>query len=197
MCRFIETIQIRKGIVQNIHYHNQRMNNTRKEIFGLTEPLDLLDYIDVSQIGDCVKCRVIYGEEIQEVTYAAYTMRPVHSLRLVYSDLIEYQYKSLDREALNELFSLRDTQDDILIVKNNFLTDTSIGNIALEKAGIWYTPASPLLKGTKRAALLDKGVLQEKEITVDEIYLYSHMMIFNAMIDFGSLPLEINVDTIR
>ena len=44
MCRFIETIQIGKGIVQNIHYHNQRMNNTRKEIFGLTEPLDLLDY---------------------------------------------------------------------------------------------------------------------------------------------------------
>ena len=31
------------------------------------------------------------------------SLRPVHSLQLVYSDDIDYTYKSTDREALNRL----------------------------------------------------------------------------------------------
>ena len=65
---------------------------------------------------------------------------------------------------MNSLFQIRQDKDDILIVKNGLLTDTSIANIALYDGNDWYTPLHPLLKGTKRAELLDKGVLKEKEI---------------------------------
>ena len=44
------------------------------------------------------RCRVIYdGGGIKEISYEAYQMRPVHSLQLVYSDDIDYTYKSTDR----------------------------------------------------------------------------------------------------
>ena len=64
------------------------------------------------------------------------------------------------------MFLIRQDKDDILIVKNGLLTDTSIANIALYDGNDWYTPLHPLLKGTKRAELLDKGVLKEKEIKI-------------------------------
>lgn len=73
------------------------------------------------------------------------------------SDTIDYRYKSTDRKELEALYALRGNQDDVLIVRNNLLTDTSIANVALEKEGVWYTPRTPLLKGTKRALLLEQG----------------------------------------
>lgn len=110
-----------------------------------------------------MKCRVIYGREIEEITYTSYQIRPVHSLQIVYSDDIDYTYKSTDRSVINELFARRQEQDDILIVKNGLLTDTSIGNIALFDGNEWYTPKQPLLKGTRRASLLAMNLIKEKK----------------------------------
>lgn len=193
MCRFIETIQVRDGELQNLTHHNRRMNETRKAVFGASEQLDIRDYAGDCPIDGCHKCRVVYDREICEVTLTPYTMRPVHSLRLVYSDTIDYRYKSTDRKGLEELYALRGNQDDVLIVRNHLLTDTSIANVALEKEGTWYTPTAPLLKGTKRAWLLEQGVLAERDIPADEIYSYSRIALFNAMIDFKSLVLDIKV----
>lgn len=95
MCRFIETIQVRDGKLQNLAHHNRRMNETRQAVFGMADQLDILDYT-----GDCpesgfYKCRVVYGREVCEVAFSAYTMRTVRSLRLVGSDTIDYRYKSM------------------------------------------------------------------------------------------------------
>ena len=49
-------------------------------------------------------------------------------------------------------------------VKNGRLTDTSYSNIALFDGNRWVTPAHPLLKGTMRQSLIDKGLLKEKGI---------------------------------
>ena len=97
MCRFIETIQVRDGKLQNLAHHNRRMNETRQAVFGMVDQLDILDYT-----GDCpesgfYKCRVVYGREVCEVVFSAYTMRTVRSLRLVGSDTIDYRYKSTNR----------------------------------------------------------------------------------------------------
>lgn len=190
MYRFIETIQVCNGELQNLVCHNRRMNETRKALLGATEELDIQDYVGNCPTDGCHKFRVIYDKEICEVTLSSYTMRLVHSLRLVYSNTIDYRYKSTDRKELEELYALRGDQDDVLIVRNRFLTDTSIANVALEKKGVWYTPRTPLLKGTKRALLLEQGVLTELDIPVDEIYSYSRISLFNAMIDFKCLILD-------
>jgi 4-amino-4-deoxychorismate lyase len=79
----------------------------------------------------------------------------VSSLHLIESDTINYTYKSTHREELNALYAQRGMADDILIVKDGYLTDTSIANIALYDGHTWFTPAHPLLQGTKRAELLN------------------------------------------
>ena len=185
-----------KGKLQNLAHHNRRMNETRQAVFGMVDQLDILNYIEDCPESGFYKCRVVYGREVCEVTFSVYTIRAVRSLRLVGSDTIDYRYKSTNRKELEALYALRDNQDDVLIVRNNLLTDTSIANVALEKEGVWYTPRTPLLKGTKRALLLEQGVLTECDIPSDEISSYSHIALFNAMIDFQSLVLEINRDTV-
>ena len=46
MCRFIETIQVRDGKLQNLAHHNRRMNETRQAVFGMVDQLDILNYIE-------------------------------------------------------------------------------------------------------------------------------------------------------
>lgn len=192
MYPFIETLRIENGAVDNLSYHTERFNRTRSAFWNDSVPMNLADYIHPPAAEGVLKCRIVYDQAIREVTYAPYAMRPVRLLRLVASDTIDYTYKSIDREAINCLFSQRDTADDVLIVRNGLLTDTSIANIALYDGRNWFTPTTPLLKGTRRAALLDNRKLAEREITLEQLFTYSHLTLFNAMIDFGKIILPIN-----
>ena len=45
MCQFIETIRVVDGCICNLAYHEERLNRTRKERLGLTEPLHIADLL--------------------------------------------------------------------------------------------------------------------------------------------------------
>lgn len=196
MCPFIETIRIENGVVENLVYHTERFNRTRSAFWSDSIPMNLADFIHPPASKEIIKCRIVYNEAIREVTYALYTMRPVHSLRIVVADGMDYTYKSTDREALNRLFAEKEAADDVLIVRNQLLTDTSIANIALYDGTTWFTPSTPLLKGTRRAALLNDGKIVEREIRLEELFRYSHVILFNAMIDFGKIILPIHGNSV-
>ena len=82
--------------------------------------------------------------------------------------------------------------EDVLIVKDGCLTDTSIANVALYDGKMWCTPSHPLLRGTKRAELLDKKIIVEKDIPQAHLGKYSKIMLFNAMIDWGCIILPVD-----
>ena len=170
MCQYIETLRVVDGCVCNLAYHEQRMNRTRKEMLGQPEPLRIADLLKaVSLPMGCSKLRFVYDKEgIHDITCTLYTCREIRSLHLVYDDNISYPYKSTDRSALNELKKQQGDCDEILIVRNNHLTDTSYTNIALYDGKQWFTPSIPLLCGTMRQRLLDCGLLQEREIRSEE-----------------------------
>ena len=193
MCLFIETIRIDHGKACNLSRHNRRLNDPRAHFWPESTPLQLRDHLSsLSCEAGIVKARVVYGEKgIEDVSYSPYAVWHVHSLALIQADHIDYTYKSTGREPLNRLFALRGACDDILIVKQGLLTDTSIANIALSDGTHWYTPAHPLLKGTKRAALLEEGILQEKDIRPEDLPSFSTVRLFNAMIDWGELELPV------
>lgn len=54
----------------------------------------------------------------------------------------------------------------------------------------WLTPKHPLLLSTKRAYLLDKGIIKEADITVDDLMKAKKIRLFNAMIEFGEREVE-------
>lgn len=190
MCRYIETIRIEKGRLRNIAYHDRRMNEARREVWGVDRSASLETYIDASPYEERTRCRVTYGRDVESVEFFPYQIRPVHSLQLVRGGQIEYRRKRADRSELNALFACRGEADDVLIVRGGLLTDTSIANIALGDGTDWYTPASPLLEGTQRACLLDAGMIRPLDIHADDLSRFQKIRLFNAMIDFGEIEID-------
>lgn len=191
MCLFIESIRIENGVIYNLPYHNERLNRTRNVFWKDCTPINLIDYIRMPHKKGIVKCRIVYEKEIKEIVYTPYSMREIDTLRIVHSDGINYTYKSTDREELNRLYVGRGDADDVLIVRNELITDTSIANVAFYDGCEWYTPQTPLLKGTQRAFLLDRQIIKEKEITLKQLFTYSRITLFNAMIEFGQIEFPV------
>ena len=191
MCQFIETIQISDGKIRLLEYHNRRMNETIKHFFGNSKPIDLKQYINSPNLAGEIKCRIVYDSKIVDTSYTSYTRRCIQSLKLVQDNEIDYSYKSIDRSRLLQLSARKAEADEILIVRQGLLTDTSFSNIALFDGNEWSTPAHPLLKGTRRAYLIDQGLLHEKEICAEDLYHYQKLSIINAMIDLGEIEIPI------
>lgn len=179
---FLETIKSIDGKVYNISYHQKRYESVLST-FGISVYKNLEEYLR-PPLNGLYKCRLAYTLDSISITYHAYTKKNIHSLHLVYDDTIVYNKKSTNRAKIDELYSLKEECDDILIVKNGFITDTSIANVAFYKNDIWYTPTFPLLKGTTRQRLLENGFLCTADIKVEDLKMYSQTAILNAMIDF-------------
>ncbi len=182
MSSYLETIKAVDGKIFNIFYHQKRYESVLNS-FGIQKYENLLEYLNPPQKG-LYRCRVVYSFDTISVTYHLYKKRDIQTLKLVYDDNIKYDLKLENRERLNDLFQQKNNCNDILIVKNRLITDTTIANIAFFKDGIWFTPKEPLLKGTTRARLLDEGKIVEKSIRVTDIFNYTQVALLNAMIDF-------------
>jgi len=183
MYRLIESIKIKDGRLLNLSYHNNRMNEARRELFNSQIAINLADWIKPESKKGLVKCRVIYDYEIRKIAYLPYAFPVINSLKLVFDDAISYSYKAENRKKLKELYAQRGNADDILIVKNGEVTDSYFCNLVFKKAGVFYTPSSYLLKGTKRQQLIEKGSIRETAIRVEEISGFDKIYLINAMID--------------
>ncbi len=179
---YLETIRAVDGEVYNLSYHQKRYENVLSSL-GFNNFKNLSNYLQPPSVG-IYKCRLIYDENIINVTYHPYKKREIKSLKLIYDDTIEYSKKSTSRVAIDKLFAKKGKCDDILIIKDSLVCDTSIANVAFYSSGVWSTPSKPLLNGTTRQRLLDDGKIIEKEIRVQDLHNYSKIALLNAMIDF-------------
>ena len=184
---FLETIKAVDGEILNIKYHQKRYESVLKSL-GCNEFKNLLDYLEAPKWG-VYKCRLVYSPHAINVTYDEYKKREINTFKLIFNNEIEYAQKSLSREDIDLLYEKRVDCDEILIIKNLFVTDTSIANIAFydEHLGRWVTPKNPLLKGTTRQRLLDEGRLCEAQIKVHELRKFTKVALLNAMIGFDVL----------
>ena len=193
MCRFIESIKVLDGVFYRLEYHQTRVQLTCDKFFPDSEIIELskaFKNLEIPQKG-VFKCRVLYSSEIQLIEFVPYTRRDIKTLKLVETDIDSSPYKFENRSLYNAAFAKRENCDDVLLMKNGLLTDTSYCNIALFNGSEWFTPRVPLLYGTNRAQLLSETVLIEKDIKLDEIFDYQQIALFNAMIEFGELVLDI------
>lgn len=182
------------GHICNLAYHQQRMNKTRLEVFGQPTPLLLNDvFKGIKAPSGLAKLRFVYDEAgIHDISCTPYKRKNIHSLRLVTANDIDYRYKSVDRSALNQLKEKQGECDEILIIRNKHITDTSYTNVALYDGKQWFTPSTPLLQGTMRQSLLDRGLLQERELLVSDLPNYKQISLFNAMMELGEVVLPVN-----
>ena len=186
MQQFVETIKIKDGKALNLSFHQSRMCRTMRHFFADAPVPALADVLSPTPDMQFYKARVLYdGQGVVDVQYAPYTMREIRSLKVVVDDRIDYSFKSADRSSLNRLTAQKGDCDEIIIVKNGLVTDTSFTNIAVFDGEQWLTPRHPLLMGTKRASLLEKHILKEADISVETLMRAQKVSLINAMIDLG------------
>ena len=182
--QYLETIKAVDGELFHLNYHQQRLNET------LGNKKILLAEILKPPTSGLFRCRVVYNARNYRVSYHPYEKRIVQKLKLIFDDTIEYSRKYYDRSPLERLLEKKSFCDDILIVKNRLITDTSIANIALQYKNEWLTPREPLLYGTTRARLLDEKKIFEDDIAVEDLKKFKQMALMNAMIDFDIIQNE-------
>jgi 4-amino-4-deoxychorismate lyase len=191
MSLLLETIKIENRQICNLEWHNARLNKSRNALLGIQKSLDLANIIKIpDDLGSgTYRCRVLYGQGIDEIQYLPHQTRLVRSLKMIQCNDIEYGYKYADRHKLEELFELRGDCDEILIIKDDYITDTSISNIVFRLPdGWWLTPHWPLLKGTMRTYLLETGQIAEAVLRVEDLSLLTAARMINCMMDLESGP---------
>ena len=194
MYQFLETIQLRDGKFKRLEFHQLRMRKALEEFYPTNTFPDLKQILenDPFPTKGLYKCRVIYDTEIRKIEYIPYTLPVIQSLKIVETDLPSLPYKIADRSGYQKLVERKGICDDVLIIKNGLLTDTSFCNIALYDGKLWFTPGIPLLYGVNRAQLLAEGKLIEKDINVEELLNFQYIALFNALIEFGDIKLDIS-----
>jgi 4-amino-4-deoxychorismate lyase len=187
MSRFLESIAIVDGKIQRLPWHQRRVDRSL-QAFYKDATLDLYAAIheEASQQKGTVKCRVLYDADSCEVQFSNYSPRLVRTLRLIEGNEIDYSFKFSDRRAINRVFDQRGAEDDVLIVKNGRITDSSIANIAFRRDEKWFTPREPLLNGTMREYLLENGALTEEDIGVRDLSSFDGYKLINALLAFTS-----------
>jgi 4-amino-4-deoxychorismate lyase len=177
-----ETIRCEDGIAAHLNYHQKRLTSSL-QCLGSKILFDLQTLITPPQVG-VYRCRFIYDADSYRIEYHPYTSRVISSLQLVVDNTVHYPLKYTHRDELNSLFERRGTCDDIIIIKDGILKDTTIANIALQIDGQWLTPQTPLLYGTTRARLIDENLLIPAILTLNDIPHARKVAIMNAMVGF-------------
>jgi 4-amino-4-deoxychorismate lyase len=183
-----ETIRCKDGCLEQLAYHRERMQRSTATLFGETKPIDLEPLrAGVTPVEGVWKCRVMYGRSIERVEFASYEPAPVRRLALLADEELSYEHKYTDRSALLALVASRPEADDVIVVRRGLLTDASYANIALYDGMRWATPATPLLRGTRRERLLREGVLEVRDIRPADLVKYTRISLINAMLDLGAV----------
>ena len=192
---FIESIRILYNKPRLLKYHNRRLNTTFEDHYEKKAKIDLKNLVQTDHLDKRIeyKCRVVYDQNIVSIDCQPYHRKIISKIKVVYSQkAIDYRYKWAERKDLDELFALKGTADEIIIVSpDGYITDAYYYNVILEKDGVLFTPDTKLLKGVMRSHLLSKGKIQEKTIHIDQLYEYEKIHLVNALNPLGMVKIGI------
>jgi 4-amino-4-deoxychorismate lyase len=200
MSLLFETIRIEHSQVANARWHLARIAESLEKVFGCNLPVVFPDAADRKGISplnlfeelthfslpeELHKCRVIYDTSIIDIQITPYLKKTPKTFKLIECDSISYSFKLTDRQELDRLFGLRNDADEIIIVRNGCITDTSIANLVFFDGKNYFTPDTPLLEGTHRARLLFEQKIIQCRISADDLKKYISFKPINAMSEEG------------
>lgn len=177
-----ETIRVQNGRAILLGWHRRRLQAAAARR-GFRLPRELLGTLRLPRSGR-FRLKLTIGPK----TPAQYTLhdaaiRRAKRLRLVRC-AIRYPLKCADRHALQALYKSRQNADDVVIVRNGLISDTTVANVAIFDGDRWLTPAAPLLKGTVRARLLAGGFLTVASLRPETLEPQWLVGLMNAMTGF-------------
>ena len=189
--RFIESICFKDGHYHLVELHQARVNRTFENYFPQHSPHNLVEILPPLALKGNYKVRVVYNADTIDIEYAEYHIRKINTLQLVDAQYIDYAYKYEDRSTINQLMD-EATADDIIMLKDGLITDSSYANLALWDGSDWITPERTMLAGVKRALLLENGALRTREIHADDLNSFQKISLINAMLDLGDIEILVS-----
>ncbi len=195
MSLLVETLRAEDGVFEDLSPHLWRMSRSRLGLWGLTNELDLHRALNGLEVKRGVwKIRVLYDREIRCVEACEYTQPEIQTVAIVNDDEIDYSYKWNDRSRLDRLalIARNSGADTVLIVKNGLVTDFAYANVAFFDGSQWWTPAKPLLEGTRRKRLLDSNRIKIADISPAYLGKFQMVSPINAMMDLGDVVIKVS-----
>lgn len=188
MSQFIESIKIEDKKIFLLDLHQKRVDDTFAH-FGKETSINLAEIFKNLEHDEdgLYKLRISYDlDKNFRTQLIPYAISEISNFQLVVNNIYDYSFKFEDRKELEKM--LRQAKSsEIIIVKNNHITDSSFSNLLFKKGKEWFTPSTYLLNGVQRQYLLKNKKIKEAEITLQNIAEYSHFQIINAMNDFDDM----------
>lgn len=188
MSQFIESIKIEDQKIFLLDLHQKRVNETFAN-FGKDSSIDLGTlYKNLLHDEDGLfKLKITYDlDKNFRTQLIPYAISEIDDFQLVENNSFDYSFKFEDRKEFDRM-KAKAKAEEIIIVKNNHITDTSFSNILFKKGKEWFTPSTFLLNGVQRQHLLKNKKIKETEITLQNIKQYSHFQLINSMNDFDDM----------
>lgn len=190
MCQLFESIKIKDGRAFHVDLHQNRMDRSVNGIFKTANSINITSVLyheDLPQKG-LFKCRIVYDEVVRSIEFIPYKQKNIQSLEIVKADDLEYDFKFVDRKKFNDLIVENSGVDEIIILKNGNITDSSYSNLVFWNGAAWHTPDKPLFKGIQREFLISQNIIKEVEIRLSDLKKYKKVGLINAMMDFEDMP---------
>lgn len=188
MSQFIESIKVEDQEIFLLELHQKRVDQTFSH-FGKEGGIDLAKIFKSLQHDEdgLFKLRIAYDLDKKIRTQMIpYAIPEINDFQLIENNSFDYSFKFEDRKELDKM-KMKAKAEEIIIVKNNHITDTSFSNLLFLKGKDWFTPDSYLLNGVQRQNLLKHKKIKETEITLQNIKQFSHFQIINALNDFDDM----------
>ncbi|MBV8326015.1 aminotransferase class IV [Chryseobacterium sp.] len=188
MSQFIESIKVEDQEIFLLDLHQKRVNQTFSH-FGKEESIDLAKiYKNLQHDEDGLfKLRIAYDLDKRIRTQMIpYAIPEIQDFQLVENNSFDYSFKFEDRKELDKM-KMKAKAEEIIIIKNNHITDTSFSNLLFLKGKDWFTPTTYLLNGVQRQHLLKQKKIKEAEITLQNIKQFTHFQLINALNDFDDM----------
>lgn len=188
MYPFIESIKVEDQEIYLLELHQKRLNQTFAH-FGKEGSIDLGKlFKNLKHDEDGLyKLRIAYDLDKKVRTQMIpYAIPEILDFQLVENNSFDYAFKFEDRKELEKM-KMKARAEEIIIVKNNHITDTSFSNLLFLKGKQWFTPTTYLLNGVQRQHLLKQKKIKETEITMQNLKDFSHFQIINALNDFDDM----------
>ena len=194
MYPFFETIRYVNGVLENVSYHQARINRTVSALGGKTYiQLDKIQLLHDFEKDIVYKIKCLYNlEGAYHIEKEIYHKKIIQTVSIHQAALEEYQYKYTNRTWLNDALKNAGT-DEIIIVQNNMVKDGNYANLVFFNGTEWHTPLHPLLLGTHRARLIDENKITEKVIALSDLANYTSLKYVNAMMLWEESP-EIKIE---
>lgn len=192
MYPFLETILQKDAQMPLLERHIERLKQTcRVHQLCLPDLTAIFDHLhEIRGTSATEKVRLFYGNGIFKIESQPYHIRSIRNLKLITNENLRYPFKSVRREVLEQLQKEAGKHNEVLIVQKKLFTDTSYANVACWDGATWWTPKEPLLKGVRRAALLEEGRIQEARIGPGDLFGIQKIALINGMLDLGEQEIE-------